>query len=166
MPATSKSTKSNTRRRPSNGDPDAIAMLREDHKHVSAMFAQYQKMMDKGTAAAKQALAGKICGELKIHTTLEEEIFYPAARAALGKKGADLLDEATVEHASAKSLIAQVESASPADELFDAKMAVLGEYVKHHVKEEQEQMFPKCRKAPIDLRSLGAQMSARKKQLA
>jgi hypothetical protein len=160
------SSKPKSRRRPSNGGPDAIVMLRDDHKRVSGMFAQYQKLIDKGTTAAKQALARQICGELKIHTTLEEEIFYPAARAALGEKGDDLLDEATVEHASAKSLIAQLVLASAGDDLFDAKVTVLGEYIKHHVKEEQEEMFPKCRKARIDVKSIGAEMAARKKQLA
>ena len=86
--------------------------------------------------------------------------------AALNAQGDDLLDEATVEHASAKDLIAQLESASPADDLYDAKVTVLGEYIKHHVKEEQEEMFPKCRKAKMDLRGLGTQMAARKKELA
>ena len=109
---------------------------------------------------------GQICGLLKVHTTIEEEIFYPAARAALAAKGDDMLDEATVEHASAKALIAQLESASPGDQLYDAKLTVLGEYIKHHVKEEQEEMFPKCRKAKMDLRGLGAQMAARKAELA
>jgi iron-sulfur cluster repair protein YtfE (RIC family) len=146
--------------------PDAIAMLKDDHKRVSAMFAQYQKMMDNASDAAKQKLVGQICSELTVHTTLEEEIFYPAARAALDAKGDDLLDEAAVEHASAKSLIAQLESATPTDALYDAKVTVLGEYIKHHVKEEHEDMFPKCRKAKMDLNGLGAQMAERKAQLA
>ena len=115
---------------------------------------------------ARQSLAQQICGELKIHTTLEEEIFYPAARAALGEKGSDLLDEAKVEHASAKDLIAQLEDASPTDDLFDAKVTVLGEYIKHHVKEEHEELFPKCRKARMDLKAIGAAMAARKKELS
>jgi iron-sulfur cluster repair protein YtfE (RIC family) len=130
------------------------------------MFAQYQKILDKGADSAKQKLVADICGELKAHTTIEEEIFYPAVRAALNSKGDDLLDEAEVEHASAKDLIAQLESARPSDDLYDAKVTVLGEYIKHHVKEEQEEMFPKCRKARMDLKSLGAQMQARKARLA
>ena len=154
-----------TTRRAGKG-PDGIVLLKEDHKRVSAMFAQYRKLMAHGTDAAKQKLAGQICGVLKVHTTIEEEIFYPAARAALAAKDDDMLDEATVEHASAKALIAQLESASPGDQLYDAKVTVLGEYVKHHVKEEQEEMFPKCRKAKMDLRGLGAQMAARKAELA
>ena len=152
--------------RSSAAGPDAIVMLREDHRRVSAMFAQYEKMADSGTEKNKQSLAQQICNELKIHTTLEEEIFYPAARSALGEKGSDLLDEAKVEHASAKELIAQLEGASPADDLFDAKVTVLGEYIKHHVKEEQDELFPKCRKARMDLKSIGAAMAARKQELA
>ena len=167
---TSKSSQSSSRPQPTRRlakGPDAIVMLKDDHKRVSAMFAQYQKLMNNdGSDAAKEKLAGQICGELKVHTTIEEELFYPAARAALNAQGDDLLDEATVEHASAKDLIAQLESASPADDLYDAKVTVLGEYIKHHVKEEQEEMFPKCRKAKMDLRGLGTQMAARKKELA
>ena len=144
---------------------DAIVMLREDHQHVSTLFASYQKITDEGDAAAKERLVRQICNELKIHTTLEEEIFYPAARAALDDKGDDLLDEAAVEHASAKDLIAQLERASSDDELYDAKVTVLGEYIKHHVKEEQEELFPRCRKAKMDLKSIGAAMRARKEQL-
>ena len=152
--------------RSSAAGPDAIVMLREDHRRVSAMFAEYEKMADSGAEKGKQSLAQQICNELKIHTALEEEIFYPAARSALGEKGSDLLDEAKVEHASAKELIAQLEGASPADDLFDAKVTVLGEYIKHHVKEEQEELFPKCRKARMDLKSIGAAMAARKQELA
>ncbi len=152
--------------RSSAAGPDAIVMLREDHRRVSAMFSQYQKMANNGGDKARQSLARQICSELKIHTTLEEEIFYPAARAALGEKGSDLLDEAKVEHASAKDLIAQLEGASPTDDLFDAKVTVLGEYIKHHVKEEQEELFPKCRKARMDLKAIGAAMAARKKELS
>ena len=88
------------------------------------------------------------------------------ARAALGEKGSDLLDEAKVEHASAKDLIAQLEGASATDDLFDAKVTVLGEYIKHHVKEEQEELFPKCRKARMDLKAIGAAMAARKKEMS
>jgi hemerythrin superfamily protein len=140
-------------------------MLREDHTRVSGLFSKYKKLMNSGGAQAKQVLVREICSELKVHTSLEEEIFYPAVRAALDEAGRDLLDEAEVEHASAKDLIAQLESASPSDQLYDAKVTVLGEYIKHHVKEEQEEMFPKCRKARMDLKAIGAQMRARKKEL-
>ena len=113
----------------------------------------------------KQALVDEICVELTIHATLEEELLYPAARDALGEKGHELLDEAEVEHATAKDLIAQLESASPGDARYDAKVAVLGEYVKHHVKEEHDEMFPKLRKSGMDLKSLGAQMRERRAAL-
>ena len=145
--------------------PDAIAMLREDHKRVDALFKRFDKIKDESTHTQKQALADEICVELTIHATLEEEILYPAARDALGDKGHELLDEAEVEHATAKDLIAQLESASPGDNLYDAKVAVLGEYVKHHVKEEQDEMFPKLRKSGMDLKSLGAQMRERRAAL-
>ena len=147
------------------GSPDAIAMLREDHKRVDALFKRFDEIKDEAQHTQKQALADEICVELTIHTTLEEEILYPAARDALGEKGHELLDEADVEHATAKDLIAQLEAASPGDELYDAKVAVLGEYVKHHVKEEHAEMFPKLRKSGIDLKSLGAQMRERKAAL-
>jgi hemerythrin superfamily protein len=101
--------------------------------------------------------------ELTVHAQLEEEIFYPAAREALEEQ--DLLDEAEVEHASAKELIAQLESTKPGAELYDAKVTVLGEYIDHHVKEEEKQMFPKVRKARLDLEELAAQMKARKEAL-
>ncbi len=146
--------------------PDAIVMLRKDHTRVSGLFAKCKKLMDGGDARSKQAVVRVICSELKVHTTLEEEIFYPAARAALNEEGEELLDEAEVEHASAKDLIAQLESASPSEQLYDAKVTVLGEYIKHHVKEEQEELFPRCRKAKMDLKAIGADMMARKKELS
>jgi len=145
--------------------PDAIAMLRADHKRVDAMFNHFDKIKDEAKPTQKQALVDEICVALTIHTTLEEELLYPAARDALGEKGHELLDEAEVEHATAKDLIAQLESASPGDELYDAKVAVLGEYVRHHVKEEHDEMFPKCRKSGMDLKSLGAQMRERRAAL-
>jgi hypothetical protein len=100
---------------------------------------------------------------LKAHTTIEEEIFYPAAREVLEEE--DLLDEAEVEHASAKDLIEQIEGMSPQDDLYDAKVTVLGEYIDHHVKEEETEMFPKLRKTDLDLKSMGDQMESRKDQL-
>jgi len=145
--------------------PDAIAMLRDDHKRVDALFKHFDRIKDNAPHTQKQALVDEICMELTIHTTLEEELLYPAARDALGEKGHELLDEAEVEHATAKDLIAQLESASPGDELYDAKVAVLGEYVRHHVKEEHDEMFPKLRKSGMDLKSLGAQMRERRAAL-
>ena len=143
--------------------PDAITLLKDDHAKVSAMFKQYDKLGDKA-GAKKQELVGRICGELKVHTRIEEEIFYPATRAAIPKED-DLLDEAQVEHDGAKNLIAQLESMKPDDDFYDAKVTVLGEYIKHHVKEEQEEMFPKVRKTKLDLRELGMRMAFRKEEL-
>src|SRR4029077_4490037 len=101
--------------------------------------------------------------KLTIHATSEEEIFYPAAREA-GVES-DLLDEAEVEHASAKDLIAQIRAMSPDEDLYDAKVTVLGEYIDHHVQEEEQEMFPKCRKAKMDLADLAAQIAKRKSEL-
>lgn len=138
---------------------DAITMLKADHEKVSAMFERFERSRQD---SVKQDLAARICEELTVHTTLEEEIFYPAVRAAIDE--ADLMDEALVEHASAKDLIAQIQRGA-GDERFDAKVTVLGEYIKHHVKEEQQEMFPKVRKADLDLQELGDRMRQRRQAL-
>ena len=140
---------------------DAIALLSADHKRVKKLFKQFDKMKEDGAAADKQALAQQICAELALHAEVEEQIFYPAAREAIDDD--DMLNEAEVEHASAKDLIAQIESGDPSDPLWDAKVTVLGEYVDHHVQEEEEEMFTKARKAKMDLESLGQEIAAMKK---
>jgi len=143
---------------------DAIKLLTQDHKEVDALFKRYDKLSQgDGPAAQKAELARQICTMLTVHATIEEEIFYPAARAAL--KEQDLLDEAEVEHASAKDLIGQIENASPDSELYDAKVKVLGEYIRHHVKEEQDEMFPKVRRTQLDLVLVGEAMASRKQEL-
>lgn len=139
---------------------DAIALLTADHKRVKKMFKQFDKMKEDGAAADKQALAQQICAELTLHAEVEEQIFYPATREAIDDD--DMLNEAEVEHASAKDLIAQIESGDPSDPLWDAKVSVLGEYVDHHVQEEEEEMFRKARKAKMDLEALGQQIAAMK----
>jgi len=146
--------------------PDAIALLTADHKEVKGLFKAYDKLVENdGDAGEKQALAMQICVMLTAHATAEEEIFYPAAREVLGDDE-DLVDEADVEHASAKELIAQLEASSPDDDdHYDAKVKVLGEYIDHHVKEEEGEMFPKVRKGDIDLDALGEQLAARKAEL-
>ena len=144
--------------------PDAVKLLMADHKEVKGLFAQYHKLIDADAGADKrQALAQQICAMLTVHATVEEEIFYPAARTALDDE--DMLDEAEVEHASAKELIAQIESMGADDDLYDAKVTVLGEYIDHHVKEEEGEMFPKCRKSAMDLGALGEELDARKAEL-
>jgi len=140
--------------------PDAIALLRADHQEVSALFAQFEKAR---TDKRKGELAAKICTELKVHAQIEEEIFYPAFSAATKDKS--LVPEATVEHQTMKDLIAQLESSSPDAALFDAKVKVLSEYVKHHVKEEQNEIFPKARKSKLDLKEVGEQLHVRKQEL-
>jgi hemerythrin superfamily protein len=145
---------------------DAIALLSADHKEVDALFKEYEKLCKADADdGEKGLLAAQICAMLTVHATIEEELFYPAARAALEDDGQDLLDEAVVEHASAKDLIAQIEDANPGDELFDAKVQVLGEYIRHHVKEEETELFPKVKKAKADLVALGAALAARKEEL-
>lgn len=140
---------------------EATALLRADHKHVSDLFSQYEKAR---SPSKKSALAADICKELTVHAKIEDEIFYPAVKKAL--KDHELVPEATVEHATMKNLIAQLENgATPDGEMFDAKMTVLSEYVKHHVKEEQNEMFPKARATKLDMKELGAQLAARKEQL-
>lgn len=139
---------------------EATALLRADHKHVSELFEAYEKAR---SPAKKKDLVAQICTELSVHAQVEEEIFYPAVKQALKDK--ELVPEAHVEHATLKDLIAQVEGIEPDGEMFDAKVKVMSEYVKHHVKEEQTEMFPKARKTKLDMLALGAQMAARKEEL-
>ena len=144
---------------------DAIALLTQDHADVRKLFAEYDELAtDQAEGEERQALAEQICAMLTAHATIEEEIFYPAARDA-GVE-ADLLDEAEVEHASAKDLIAEIRAMSPDDDLYDAKVKVLSEYVKHHVKEEEGELFPIAKRSEIDLDALGRQLVARKAQIA
>jgi hemerythrin superfamily protein len=144
-------------------EQDAIAMLTADHKKVKKLFSDFDKLKEDGSDEDKSAIVDQICNELKIHTEIEEEIFYPAVRKAIDDS--ELMDEALVEHAGAKDLIAQLEDASPDDDLYDAKVTVLGEQIDHHVKEEEGEMFPKAKKARVDTEALGASMLKRKKAL-
>lgn len=160
MPRTASQT-SKTKPRATRA-PNAITMLTEDHAKVRKLFKQFEKAKE-SDATEKEELVREICAELTVHTQLEEEIFYPAAREALEEQ--DLLDEAEVEHASSKSLIEQLEGMQAEDDLYDAKVTVLGEYVEHHIKEEEKQLFPKVRKARLDLDELAEQMSTRKSEL-
>jgi hemerythrin superfamily protein len=155
-----------TETKKSGGDiqaQDAIALLMADHKKVKKLFSDFDKLKEEGSDEDKAAIVDQICSELKIHTELEEEIFYPAVRKAIDDS--DLMDEALVEHAGAKDLIAQLEDASPDDDLYDAKVTVLGEQIDHHVKEEEGDMFPKAKKAKVDTEALGATMLKRKMEL-
>jgi hemerythrin superfamily protein len=143
---------------------DAIAMLTADHREVEELFKQYEALGERAKASKKR-IADQVCTALTLHATVEEEIFYPAVRAA-SKEAEEIVDEAVVEHAGAKDLIAQLQEMDPEDDLYDAKVKVLSEQVDHHVKEEEKEMFPKARKAGLDLLALGEQMAMRKDELA
>ena len=141
---------------------DAIALLKADHRKVEDLFEKFEKARDD---SRKQAIAEQICDELKIHTAIEEEIFYPAFK---GKIEEDTLSEAYVEHDGAKVLINDIMAGSPADEYYAAKVTVLSEEIKHHVHEEEmrgEGMFAQCRRADVDLVALRDAMMARKTEL-
>jgi hemerythrin superfamily protein len=145
---------------------NALDLLKRDHDEVDAMFRQFEDMKDDGDAAAKESLVEKICDALTVHAQIEEEIFYPAARRALQQEeGKDLLDEAAVEHQTLKDLVGRLESAPIDDPLYDAGVKVLSEYVKHHVKEEEKELFPKVKSSGLDLADLGGKLEARKTQL-
>jgi hemerythrin superfamily protein len=144
---------------------DAIVLLTQDHKDVKELFKQYEKLAEgEADADSRRAVAEEICNMLTVHATVEEEVFYPAARDALGED-ADLIDEADIEHETAKELIAQIKASSPEDDHYDARVKVLGEYIDHHVKEEEGEIFPKVRKAKLDTLGLGAAIAARKESL-
>lgn len=142
---------------------DAIALLTADHREVHEMFEQFEQLGDRARAS-KEKLKEKICKALIAHTTIEEEIFYPAVREQI-EDGEDMVDEAVVEHAAAKDLIQQLQEMDPEDELFDAKVKVLGEQIDHHVEEEEKEMFPKAKKSGLDLLALGQEMAMRKQEL-
>jgi len=141
---------------------DAVALLKEDHRAVEELFAQFEKASGEGR---KQKLASQICLELSVHARIEEEIFYPACE---GKVEEDLLKEAYVEHDGAKLLIAEILAGEPSDEFYDAKVTVLQEQIEHHVKEEEQRLeglFAQARKAELDMDALGEQLAARKGEL-
>ncbi|MDB5919285.1 MAG: hemerythrin [Massilia sp.] len=141
---------------------DAIELLTADHQKVKDLFEQFDKLSDR-SKVNKKKLADQICLELTVHSQIEEEIFYPAVREAL--KEDDMVDEAVVEHAAAKDLIAQIREMDPGDDLYDAKVKVLSEQIEHHVGEEESEMFEKVRKAKLDVAALGEEMAMRKDEL-
>ena len=141
---------------------DAITLLKADHDEVKQAFKEFEKMDHEDTAAMEE-LVSRVCGALKAHTTVEEEIFYPAVRAAI--EDDDLMNEAQVEHDSAKELIEQLEGMDAGDPMYVATFTVLGEYVMHHAKEEEDEMFPSARKAELDLEELGEEIRTRKEEL-
>ena len=148
-------------RRTGRRDPLAITLLKKDHREVDAWFDEYEQLEDN---AEKLALFNQIALALKVHTQIEEEIFYPEERADVEE---DMLDEAYVEHDGAKKLIAEIEAMKPGEEFYDAKVKVLGEYIKHHVKEEEQPggIFAQAKKGDEDLEAMGERMKARKEEL-
>ena len=146
-----------------NESQSAISLLKADHREVEGLFKSFKSAK---SAAEKESLAKKICTALKLHTRIEEEIFYPAFIEATGDK--ELHNEALVEHEGAKRLIEEIENSGAADPLFDARIKVLSEMIKHHVKEEERfnGMFTKARIARMDLRALGILLEARKQELS
>jgi len=143
--------------------PEPMMMLIEDHRKVQKMFKQFEKLKEQDDEQSKRDLVEQACGELKVHTQIEEEIFYPAARQALEET--DLVAEALVEHDAAKQLIAKLEGGDAQGEEYDAMFTVLGEYTNHHISEEQDELFPKLKKADIDWEALASQLQERKQQL-
>lgn len=145
---------------------DACDLLEADHRAVRKLFDEYRSLSEsraRSALAKKRDLAERICLELTVHTMIEEEIFYPAARGVVKDKS--LLNEATVEHASARDLIEQIRGMDESDELFDAKVLVLGEYVEHHIKEERGELFPKVRQSRLNLLALREELEQRREQL-
>lgn len=140
---------------------DATVLLKADHKLVSDLFEEFENTR---STAKKRKLVAQICKELTIHAQIEEEIFYPAIKKALKDK--ELVPEAIVEHNTLKMLIAEVEGVEPDGEMYDARVKVMGEYVRHHVKEEQNEIFPKAKSTSLDMKELGAQLMQRKEELA
>jgi hemerythrin superfamily protein len=155
-------TQSRKSARKTEAAPDAITLLKNDHREVEGWFEEFEET---NSGAKKGKLARQICTALKVHTQIEEEIFYPACRAA-GIED-DMMDEADVEHDGAKKLIEEIEAGKPGDDHWDARVKVLSEMIKHHVKEEEQRdgMFAKAKKADLDLEELGAQLQARKDEL-
>ena len=157
---TTRKTTGTTARRSKN---DAIKLLTADHAKVKKMFKEFQKLSKKNDEAGKEELAGQICKELTVHAQLEEEIFYPAAREEIDDD--DLMNEALVEHTAAKDLISQIQSMNVSDPMYDATVNVLGEYVNHHIEEEENEIFPKVQKAKMDLEEIGSKIAERKEAL-
>jgi len=153
--------RSASRRTPTSGS-DAITLLKADHRQVTQWFAEFQKSRG---ARQKQSLAERICAALRVHTSIEDEIFYPAFLEAT--KDTQTHHEAEVEHNSAERLIAEIEESGPEDDYYDAKVKVLSEMIKHHVNEEEKRdgMFAEARRSKLDLKELGARLAARKAQL-
>lgn len=143
---------------------NAVGLLTRDHEKVKQLLRDFEQLRkEKAAGNRRRELVSQICNELKVHTQLEEEIFYPTVRSALEQE--ELIEEARVEHMSARSLIKHIEGMDPNDELYDATVTVLGEYVKHHINEEEKELFPQVESSGLDLQQMGAEMKNRKEEL-
>jgi hemerythrin-like domain-containing protein len=157
------STPRETARSATAARTDVLKMLKEDHKKVKKAFHEFERLSKQEPGDECQALVMQTCAELSVHASLEEEIFYPAIRDAMREQG--LIDEAEVEHASAKLLIADLQQMAPEDRAYAATFKVLGEYVQHHIKEEESEIFPQLTRAKLDWDDLQQQMTARRQAL-
>ena len=143
-------------------ESNAIELLKHDHREVESMFKQFDA---EDESRSKAEIAQHICLSLIVHSEIEEELFYPAAQRALDDEDRDLVSEAKVEHMSLKRLIDDISGSGPADEMFEARMTVLKEYVKHHVHEEEHELMPQVKKSDVDLEALGSRLQERKQAL-
>ena len=158
------SASQNTQRKASSSSqPDALEFLKSQHREVEDLFKQFEKLGEDGDSEEKEPIVRMACEKLTVHATIEEEIFYPAAREV--DDADSLLNEAEVEHNTAKDLIASLDSMDADDAMFSATFTVLSEYIKHHVKEEEGELFPKIKKSGLDLDSLGQELSTRADEL-
>lgn len=155
--------KDETRSGPKPRAENAISLLTADHDKVKKLFKKYEKLAEKDPNGEKSSVAKEIITELTVHMAVEEEIFYPAARKAINDD--DMINEADVEHAGAKSLILELLEMRSNNAMYDAKVTVLGEYIEHHIEEEHDEMFPKVRNTQLDLEALGKKMHERKTAL-
>ena len=155
-----RSTSTSNSGRSSDAPRDAVTLLKQDHRTVSQLFDEFEKADEE----EQSAIAQRVCQLLTVHAQIEEEILYPAAKECFegDEENEDLVSEANVEHASAKDLIAKIEGMSSGDEQFKATVTVLGEYIKHHVKEEEGELFPELKKTELDLKELGGRLADRK----
>jgi hemerythrin superfamily protein len=147
--------------RSTDAPPDAIALLKQDHRAVEALFDEFEDADE----SEQSELATRICQMLTVHAQIEEEYLYPQAKDAFGEEEDELVYEAEIEHGSAKELIAKIEASTPEDPHFKPLMTVLKEYIKHHVKEEEKEMFPSLKDTELDLKELGSQLAHRKMEL-
>jgi hemerythrin superfamily protein len=153
--------RSNHQPRSTDAPRDAIALLKQDHRAVEALFEEFEDADE----SEQSELATRICQMLTVHTQIEEELLYPRAKEAFGEEDDQKVYEAEIEHGSAKELIAKIEAGTPEDPEFKPLVKVLSEYIKHHVKEEEKEMFPALKETDLDLRELGNELAHRKMEL-